>query len=116
MKAIVKEIGSQALSDKEPLVILFGDTATPALKKYSVIQTISEETPVELKVSGKILFDGEEYTIQYVGNTANQNLQAIGHLTLIFDAVPEEDRIVNGVYLTPYVVPNFNKNTEIVYL
>ncbi|MGM0125316.1 PTS system, glucitol/sorbitol-specific IIA component [Enterococcus sp. AZ194] len=116
MKAIVSEIGSQALSESEPIVILFGETATPALRKYSVIQKIREETPTDLKISGKILFDGAEYTIQYVGNTANQNLQAIGHLTLVFDEVPEENQIVNGVYLTPHVIPAFKKNTEIVYL
>lgn len=116
MKTIVSEIGSQALSEKEPIVILFGETATPALRNYSVIQEIKDNEPVELKKAGKILFDGEEYTIQFVGKTANQNLQSIGHLTLIFDKVPEENQIVNGVYLTPYKVPAFKKNTEIIYL
>ena len=43
--ATIKEIGEQAVSEQEPILILFDQTATSTLRNYSVIQEItSKET------------------------------------------------------------------------
>lgn len=114
MKAIVTEVGINAIG-KEELVILFDETATVALREYSVIQEFVTTTEFELSEGGTIVFDEQIYSIQHVGRTANHNLQAIGHVALVFGETPETDAIVNGIYLSPYQVPEIRIGTKIKY-
>lgn len=114
----ITAIGESAISQKDPLIILFGEQATEELRKVSVIQSaISSEQPVSLKPEGKILFGDQEYTILYVGTLANENLNSIGHVTLNFAQPPEakENRIENGVYLSPFELPELTIGSEITY-
>lgn len=113
--ATITEIGPEAVNEEEPMVILFNETATDALRKYSVIQEIDTKKAFSLQPGGTITFDEQEYQIEYVGATANQNLDTVGHVTLIFDQYPEEGRIVNGVYLSPYKLPELQVGTQISY-
>ncbi|MDN6636633.1 MAG: PTS glucitol/sorbitol transporter subunit IIA, partial [Lacticaseibacillus paracasei] len=62
-----------------------------------------------------ITIDENTYTIAYVGDVANQNLQTIGHITLLFAPLPASDRLGNGVYLTTTVKPAFHVGTKISY-
>ena len=39
--ATIKEIGENAVSEQEPILILFDRTATTTLRNYSVIQKIT---------------------------------------------------------------------------
>lgn len=116
MKAIVTEIGVRALDGKEPIIILFGEGATESLREYSVIQKFEENLPLELKKGDLLKVDGQEYTISYVGAFANNNLNSIAHVTLVFDDVPKEDPIVNGVYLSSDKLPAIEVGTVIEYL
>lgn len=116
MKAIVTEIGARALDEKEPIIILFGEGATESLKEYSVIQTFQESSPMELKQGDQLKIDDQEYRILYVGSFANKNLNSIAHVTLIFDQVPNEDPIVNGLYLSPGKLPKIQVGTVIEYV
>lgn len=114
----ITAIGESAISQKDPLIILFGEQATEELRKVSVIQSaVSNGQVVFLKPEGKILFDDQEYTILDVGTLANENLNSIGHVTLNFAQPPEakEDRIENGVYLSPFDLPNLTVGSKITY-
>lgn len=114
----ITAIGESAISQKDPLIILFGEQATEELRKVSVIQSaVSEEQLVSLESAGKILFGDQEYTILDVGTLANDNLNTIGHITLNFAQPPEakEDRIENGVYLSPFNLPELTVGLEIHY-
>ena len=116
MKAIVTEIGVRALDEKEPMIILFGESATEGLKEYSVIQTFQETHTLELKKGDLLKIDKQEYTIDYVGPFANDNLNSIAHVTLVFADAPNDDAIVNGLYLTPNAFPTIKVGTTIEYV
>ncbi|MDH6365735.1 PTS system glucitol/sorbitol-specific IIA component [Enterococcus sp. PF1-24] len=114
IEAKVQTIGSEAINE-ENLLILFNDTATAALKNYSIIQAVQGEPVFDLQKFGKITFDEAEYQIEHIGSMANQNLTDINHVTLIFDEVPASDFIENGIYLTPYKLPKIKEGTVIRY-
>lgn len=53
--ATIKEIGENAVSEQEPILILFDRTATTTLRNYSVIQKITSTEKFSLK-KGDSLF------------------------------------------------------------
>lgn len=116
MKAIVTEIGACALDEKEPMIILFGESATEGLKEYSVIQKFQEVQSLALKKGDLLKIDEQIYTINYVGSFANENLNSIAHVTLVFDDIPKNDAIVNALYLTPQALPAIKVGTIIEYI
>lgn len=118
IKATITAIGPEAISPTDPLVILFDEDATVALKRIALLQEFESEeamSQLALTTGDQILIGEQAYHVQYVGEVANDNLQTIGHATLLFTPVPENDRLGNGVYLTPYVKPDFKVGTQITY-
>ncbi|MFD0896654.1 PTS glucitol/sorbitol transporter subunit IIA [Loigolactobacillus binensis] len=114
----VTAIGANAIETNDPLVILFDQEATPELQAIAVIQEFTEPTAMQqltLAEGDTITIDTKTYTIAYVGDVANQNLQTIGHITLLFAPVPASDRLGNGVYLTTTTKPTFHVGTKITY-
>ncbi|MHC5229938.1 PTS glucitol/sorbitol transporter subunit IIA [Enterococcus sp. LJL99] len=116
MRAIVTEVGQHALDGKEPLIILFGENATEALKEYSVIQKFEAEETLAIKENDQLRIGEKEYTISHVGSFANSNLSSISHVTLVFSEVPKEDPIANGLYLSPFDLPTVEEGTTIEYI
>ncbi|MGY3749825.1 PTS glucitol/sorbitol transporter subunit IIA [Vagococcus acidifermentans] len=115
LTSIVREIGPQALDAKDKMLILFDDKATDMLKQFSVIQKFNSDEPVDLTVGDKIMFDRQAYTIKHVGPVANEHLNSMGHVSLVFGKVPEEDLLANGLYLEPFELPVVNEGTVISY-
>ena len=112
----VTAIGENAISKKDPMIILFGEQATEEIRTVAIIQSFEKEKEtVKLKPGQKISFDEKIYTIKTVGSLANENLNTIGHVTLSFSEVPEDDRIESGIYLTPYELPELTIGTKISY-
>ncbi|MGX7420650.1 PTS glucitol/sorbitol transporter subunit IIA [Carnobacterium gallinarum] len=111
----VTSIGPQAISQKDPIIILFGEGATEDIREVSVIQEFENAEQADLKVGQTILFDEEAYTIEAVGVLATDNLNSIGHITLSFSEVPAEDMLGNGIYLTPHRLPDFKLGMKISY-
>lgn len=66
-----------------------------------------------MKAGGTIAFDDQVYTIDYVGPMANGNLKTVAHVSLIFDACPEEGQIANGIYLHPHRLPAIGLGSQI---
>ena len=114
MKATITHIGSQAIDPKEPMLILFDETATPALREYSVVQHFAEPDEITLTPGMTLRFDDQAYQVAAVGRMANQNLNELGHVTLIFGDEGAEN-IANGVYLTPHVLPELHVESQIYY-
>jgi len=116
--ATVTAIGPEALSPTDPMVILFDDTATKALRQVTLIQDFDDRTglsAITLATGDKLTIDGQDYALTYVGKLANENLHSIGHVALVFSDVPEHDRLENALYLAPTTVPAFHVGTTIVY-
>lgn len=111
----VTSIGEQAISQKDPIIILFGEGATEDIRNVSVIQEFANSETIDLKVGNTISFDEDVYTIEAVGALATDNLNSIGHITLSFSEVPSEDMLGNGLYLTPHHLPKIEVGTKISY-
>ncbi|QNQ82582.1 PTS sorbitol transporter subunit IIA [Lactobacillus sp. PV037] len=98
----IQEIGPEAVSENENVVILFNETATPHLKQVSVIQKFDQDTPVNsfiLKKDDTITINGETYLALFVGSLVKINMRSMGHATLIFtDELPQEP-MKNAIYL-----------------
>lgn len=98
----IQEIGSEAISDNENVVILFNETATPHLKKVSVIQKFEQTSAINsfiLKKDDSITINGQTYLVLFVGSLVKINMRSMGHATLIFtDELPEEP-MKNAIYL-----------------
>lgn len=114
-KSVVQFIGKNAIHPKDPLIILFDESATEALKNVSVIQKFEEQTLREIKVGDVLSFDEQEYTITQVGPLANDNLQAMGHVTVVFKEVGENDEMANALYVEPFILPKIKEGTVITY-
>lgn len=114
MKMTVTAIGAEAVNE-EPLLIFFDNTATKQLRRYAIIQEKQTDEPIELVVGGNVCFDDQVYQIQFVGEVATRDLNAIGHITMAFTDVPQEDRIANGIYLTPHQLPSVKEGMTISY-
>lgn len=112
----VTAIGENAISKKDPMIILFGEQATEDIRTVAIIQSFeNEKETIKLEAGQTISFDEKIYTIKSVGSLANENLNTIGHVTLSFSEFPEEDRIESGLYLSPYELPEIAIGTKISY-
>lgn len=114
-KAIVKSIGKEAISEKEPLIILFDESATEALKNFSVIQQFETKTEKALTVGDSLSFDKQEYKIVQVGPLADENLASMGHVTLVFKEFDQDNKLDNALYLEPHELPTIQVGTVIQY-
>lgn len=116
MKAVVTEIGPQALGGSESMIIFFGDTATAGLKKHAVIQNFQESGSIEMQAGDALKIGDKTYSVDFVGTFANDNLNSISHVTLVFADVPQENVIMNGLYLSPHDLPTLTVGTVIDYI
>lgn len=98
----ITAIGENAIDEKENIVILFGEQATPEIQKIAILQKFDEQTPENdfvFKKGDSVTIDGQTYLANYVGQLVQSNVRAIGHATLIFtDKLPEQP-MQNAVYL-----------------
>ncbi|GCF95145.1 PTS sorbitol transporter subunit IIA [Enterococcus florum] len=112
-KTKIIQVGKEAIND-EPILILFGKTATPELAKYSIIQEKIDDQEIQLAVGSEIHFGEQVYRVTSIGEAANQNLNAIEHASLLFKK--NEDKIANGIYLSPEEMPRIEVGMEISFL
>ena len=114
-KSIVTAIGAEALNEQEPLIILFDNSATEELKKFSVIQEFELTNTKEINVGNTLSFDHQEYTITHVGPLANEHLTAMGHVTVVFKEIEDDHQLVNALYVSPHTLPVIKEGTVITY-
>lgn len=117
----IKAIGPNAISEKDRVVILFGQTAKDELQDVSVIQAFDDEQAAQavvLKKGDTVTIDGTTFLINYVGPMAVSNLRALQHASLFFtDKVPKK-LMSNALYLDlpeDQEMPKFRVDDEIVY-
>ncbi|SKC73135.1 PTS glucitol/sorbitol transporter subunit IIA [Maledivibacter halophilus] len=66
------------------MLILFSNDAPSELRDYCIIHD-NKQLLRDLKVNQKIYLGKDQYTISAIGNTALQQWQELGHVTLRFD-------------------------------
>ncbi|KRM95817.1 PTS system, glucitol sorbitol-specific IIA component [Liquorilactobacillus aquaticus DSM 21051] len=116
LKAEVIEIGPEAISENDPLLILFDETASTQLRRVSIVQRFSktEDADYDFSAGDKISIDDQEYEVAYVGQLVKSNMEMIGHATLCFEKTPENPQH-NGIYLKPYTFPKIQVGSVIKY-
>lgn len=117
IKSTITAVGPQALEDQDPMVILFDETASETLRQVAVIQQFDDETAqqqLELHAGDELVIDDQHLPIDAVGSLVNENLQTIGHVTLVFsDAGPAD--LHNAIYFRGQPKPNFRVGTQLIY-
>lgn len=117
VKSVVKEVGEFAELEDEPVIILFNDTAPPGLREVCVIHEF--DAPIEkdyLQKGSKIIFGDEEFTIENIGNVANETLYDLGHISLYFDYDNLEDILPGSAYLSPKRKPLVKAGDTITFV
>ncbi|MCH4172538.1 MAG: PTS glucitol/sorbitol transporter subunit IIA [Lactobacillus sp.] len=120
VQAQITKIGNNAISAKDPMVILFGEQATDVLENVSVIQKFeskSAQRALDLKVGATIQIDDLTFNVLQVGELVKPNLTTIGHVTLIFKQPTKDDQMQNAVYLrnASQQLPIFKVGGKITY-
>lgn len=119
IQAKIVAIGEKAQSKTDPLIILFGESASESLREVACIQQFSDLKALDklvLKKGDSVKIDDYEYTIDFVGALVQANLQTIQHANLFFKPAPKEDRLENGLYLLGGEQPSMAIGTIITYI
>ena len=67
-KANVVSIGENAISDTEPIIILFGENSvTDNLEKVSVVQRFENVQSADITINNEIKIDDQVYTVKFKG-------------------------------------------------
>jgi glucitol/sorbitol PTS system EIIA component len=86
---VVGEIGDAVESFlDEGMFILFGQGAPDTLKDYCYIVDVTASTG-DILAGQSLRLDDESYTITAVGEVARQNLDGLGHITVVFNGATE---------------------------
>lgn len=117
LEAKVVEIGPEAISAKDPLLILFDETASQQLRRVSIVQRFiaPAEASFTLATGDQLMIDNQQYRVTHVGKLVANNMEAVGHATLFFEPVPKQPQH-NGIYLEPYHLPKIKVGSLIRYL
>lgn len=117
MKSTIIHIGKDAIDEKEPILVLFGEEASSAIKNVSILQSFKEAyQTITLNEKDQIIFGDQVYTVEHVGENVNSNLQSLGHVTLVFKEFNQENFLETSVYVSPYRLPKLSEKMEIQYI
>lgn len=113
-KSEILEVGALVPDFKEEnLVVLFDETAPEELRDISVIHRFEKQPTNAFQEGKKLLFGDKEYTIQKVGEDANQNFESLGHISIYFKE--EVDELLPGaVLVSPSEFPELNVGDSII--
>lgn len=108
----VGEIGDEVESFLgEGMFILFGQGAPAALKDYCYIVDVNASTAA-IEPGQHLHLDGEPFTITAVGEVARQNLDGLGHITVVFNGATEA-RMHGSVYVEAATPPKLHVGSVI---
>lgn len=109
----VTDLGNQveAFMD-EGMFILFGENAPDTLKDFCYTMSI---IPVDgtLTPGQKLIIDDVSYEITAVGSLAQKNLEALGHLTIVFNDAAEAG-LPGSICVEAKPVPTLVIGSEII--
>ena len=117
MKSTILQIGKDAISENEPILILFGENATEPIRDVSVLQGFEGDVSEFVFHVGDAVHFGEQvYQVSHVGENVGMNLKELGHVTFVFDAFDPEHFIETSVCLIPHTFPTLELGMTIQYV
>jgi|SRR5699024_5890702 len=115
-KAKILEIGPLVPDFKEEnLLVLFGKSAPPELREFSVIHDSEKQSKNVIKKEGILRIGNDKYTIRKVGDEANKNLYELGHLSIYFGENNGQEVLPGAILVTPNVFPDLEINDLITF-
>lgn len=115
-KVKVIQIGEQAISKEEPILVLFNNQATEEIKKFSIIHEEDDKSDTfNIEEGSQVIIDNQTYQVEKVGHMVNDSLASMGHATLVFKKIGEVDELPNMIYLSPNKLPIVTENTLIAF-
>lgn len=83
-------IGEQApnMIEDANMLILFGEEAPADLAEYCY-KISNKDLSGSITTEARLVIDGVDYPVTAVGNVVEQNLSALGHITIVFDGSQE---------------------------
>lgn len=107
----VRTMGPNVKDFGDEMLILFGESAPETLKNYCY--TINTNKAEGIIAPGQtLLFDDTPYTITCVGESAQTNLEGLGHLTVNFTGDPA-GCLPGAVVVEKSAAPNIEVGTVI---
>ncbi len=89
--ATITHIGDLALDALEDnMLILFNDSAPDDVADYCFVHDQGTASGI-ITTESTLLIAGKDYIVTAVGEAANQNLMALGHITIKFDGKREPE-------------------------
>lgn len=87
---------------EEKLMILFKENAPEELAEYCVLHNENKVTNI-VKEDDVLVIAGEKYSILYVGDEVQKNLEELGHISLRFDG--KKEGLGGSLYLENKALP-----------
>lgn len=87
---------------EEKLMILFNENAPEELAAYCVLHEGNEVLDL-IKQGDILVIANKEYTIVYVGDEVQKNLEELGHISLRFDG--QKEGLGGSLYLEDKALP-----------
>ncbi|AXE38488.1 PTS glucitol/sorbitol transporter subunit IIA [Acidipropionibacterium virtanenii] len=85
----VRSVGPEAASFlSERMLVTFGDQAPDELRDFCYALPPATSTAA-IGIGDALVLDGARFPITAIGNVAQKNLDALGHVTLVFDGAGE---------------------------
>lgn len=104
-------MGEAVSSLGDEMIILFGDTAPDTLKDFCYLIE-PKETNGNIAPGQTLFIDDESFEIKNVGDVAQKNLVALGHLTISFTG-DEESMLPGAIVVEKKPCPQIKVGTTI---
>ncbi|MBC2578197.1 PTS glucitol/sorbitol transporter subunit IIA [Peptostreptococcus russellii] len=108
----IKNMGSMVEAFGNEMAILFGDNAPDTLKDYCYTIDVKDADD-KIEVGDTIIIDDEKFSIKAIGDLAQKNLEALGHLTINFTG-DESGLLPGAIVVEKKDCPKINIGTRIV--
>lgn len=98
---------------EQKLLILFDENAPEELHDITVLHTDRKNTG-EITSDDVLLIDGQSFQITFVGDTANNTIQELGHVTIKFDGASGD--LPGTICVEEKPVPNVQAGSKIQFI
>lgn len=111
--AKIIEIGKELIDRNSSFLILYGNLAPQGLRDYCMILD-NHQLARPLEVGDYVMISSEKFVITSLGSRANEQLTAIGHVTLHFNGARAAEQS-GSIYLEKKNKPIVSVGTEIIF-
>ena len=96
---------------EEGMFVLFGENVPDTLKDFCYFIN-SKDVDGTIKQGDRLIIDGSEFLITAVGDIAQSNLEALGHLTVVFSGAKEAG-LPGSICVEARPMPNLVEGSKI---